>query len=230
MFSAFFFIGFQNFLATGHTGEIQNPGILFYKGGGILGNSEEKRIAGGFLFLTEKEAKLAEVERKKIAYLESKIDYSKPEDILYIYDKTVKENVFSTPVGMIYLKQLQEFLLNQEGIDPASVAAIPLNNTYQEYGKAQSAKERMQEKHEQEMGAKKSQLTVSVILNMLLALAMIAMFIISLNSDSPNIINYKRVITDQYATWDQELTEREQAVREKERELMTEEETTADGS
>lgn len=185
-------------------------------------NSEEKRIAGGFLFLTEKEAKLAEVERKKIAYLESRIDYSKPEDILYIYDKTVKENVFSTPVGMIYLKQLQEFLLNQEGIDPASVAAIPLSNTYQEYGKAQSAKERMQAKHEDEMGAKKSQLTISIVLNMLLALAMIAMFIISLNSDSPNIINYKRVITDQYAAWEQELTERESVIREKERELTTE--------
>lgn len=199
-------------------------------GGVILGNSEEKRIAGGFLFLTEKEAKLAEVERKKIAYLESKIDYSKPDDILYIYDKTVKENVFSTPVGMVYLKQLQEFLLNQSGIDPASVAAIPLNNTYQEYGKAQSAKERMQEKHEKEMGTKKSQLAVSVVLNMLLVIAMIAMFVISLNSDSPNIINYKRVITDQYATWEQELTEREQAVRERERELMTEEETAADGS
>ncbi len=195
-----------------------------------MGNSEEKRIAGGFLFLTEKEAKLAEVERKKIAYLESKIDYSKPDDILYIYDKTVKENVFSTPVGMVYLKQLQEFLLNQSGIDPASVAAIPLNNTYQEYGKAQSAKERMQEKHEKEMGTKKSQLAVSVVLNMLLVIAMIAMFVISLNSDSPNIINYKRVITDQYATWEQELTEREQAIRERERELMTEEETAADGS
>lgn len=194
-----------------------------------MGNSEEKRIAGGFLFLSEKEAKLAEVERKKIAYLESKIDYSKPEDILYIYDKTVKENVFSTPVGMMYLKQLQEFLLNQEGIDPASVIAIPLNHTYQEYGKAQSAKERMREKHEQEMGTKKSQLAISVILNMLLVVAMIAMFVISLNSDSPNIINYKRVITDQYATWDQELTEREQAVRERERELQTEKETAADG-
>ena len=131
-------------------------------------NSEEKRITGGFLFLTEKEAKLAEVERKKVAYLESRIDYSKPEDILYIYDKTIKENVFSTPVGMIYLKQLQEFLLNQDGIDPASVAAIPLRNTYQEYGKAQSAKERMQSKHEEEMGAKKSQLMISVVLNILL--------------------------------------------------------------
>lgn len=192
-------------------------------------NSEEKRIAGGFLFLTEKEAKLAEVERKKIAYLESKIDYSKPEDILYIYDKTIKENVFSTPVGMIYLKQLQEFLLSQEGIDPASVAAIPLNNTYQEYGKAQSTKERMQSKHEQEMGAKKAQLTVSIVLNLLLVIAMIAMFVISLNSDSPNIINYKRVITDQYATWEQELTERENVIREKERELMMEGEIPENG-
>ena len=49
-----------------------------------MGNSEETRLMGGFLFQTEKEAKLAEVERKKIAYLESKVDYSKPEDILYI--------------------------------------------------------------------------------------------------------------------------------------------------
>lgn len=185
-------------------------------------HSEEKRIAGGFLFLTEKEANLAEAERKKIAYLESRMDYSKPEDILYIYDKTLQEHVFSTPVGIVYLKQMQEFLLGQSEIDPASVGAIPLENTYREYGKVQSAKERKQAKRDQEMGAKKAQLTVSVILNILLVFAMIAMFIISLNSDYPNIINYKRAITDQYATWEQELTERESAVREKERELMTE--------
>lgn len=187
-------------------------------------NSEEKRIAGGFLFLTEREANLAEAERKKIAYLESRMDYSKPEDILYIYDKTLQEHVFSTPVGIMYLKHMQEFLLNQSEIDPASVAAIPLENTYREYGKVQSAKERKQAKRDQEMGAKKAQLAVSIILNILLVLAMIAMFIISLNSDYPNIINYKRAITDQYATWEQELTERESAVREKERELMTERE------
>lgn len=194
-----------------------------------MANSEEKRLMGGFLFQTEKEAKLAEVERKKIAYLESKVDYSKPEDILYIYDKTIKENVFSTPVGMIYLKQLQEFLLNQDGIDPASVVAIPLNHTYQEYQKAQSAKEKIQARHEQEMGAKKSQLAVSVILNILLVIAMIAMFVISLNSDNPNIINYKQAITDQYATWEQELTERERLLRERERELTTEAEAVGEG-
>lgn len=194
-----------------------------------MGNSEEKRLMGGFLFQTEKEAKLAEVERKKIAYLESKVDYSKPEDILYIYDKTVKENVFSTPVGMVYLKQLQEYLLNQEGIDPVDVAAIPLNNIYEDQAKVSSSKEKMRSLHEQEMGAKKSQLTISVILNILLALAMLAMFIISLNSDYPNIINYERAVTDRYAAWEQELTEREKVIREKERELMIEGEVTGIG-
>ena len=194
-----------------------------------MGNSEEKRLMGGFLFQTEKEAKLAEVERKKIAYLESKVDYSKPEDILYIYDKTVKENVFSTPVGMVYLKQLQEYLLNQEGIDPGDVAAIPLNNIYEDQAKVSSSKEKMRSLHEQEMGAKKSQLMVSIILNILLVLAMLAMFVISLNSEYPNIINYERAITDRYATWEQELTEREKVIREKERELLIEGEVTGTG-
>ncbi len=92
-----------------------------------------------------------------------------------------------------------------------------------------SARERKQAKRDQEMGAKKAQLTVSVILNILLVLAMAAMFVISLNSDYPNIINYKRAVTDQYATWEQELTERESAIREKERELMSEREDTAEG-
>ena len=87
----------------------------------------------------------------------------------------------------------------------------------------------MRSLHEQEMGAKKSQLTISVILNILLALAMLAMFIISLNSDYPNIINYERAVTDRYAAWEQELTEREKVIREKERELMIEGEVTGIG-
>ena len=184
-----------------------------------MANSEEKRLTSGFLFQTEKDAKLAEVERKKIAYLESKLDYSKPGDILYIYDKTVKEKVFSTPVGMMYLKHLQEFLLGQDGIDPASVAAIPLNNIYQDQSKA---REKVQSRQEKEIEAKKSQLTISILLNIFLAIAMVAMFVISLNSDNPNIINYERNITNRYATWEQELTERENVIRERERELMIE--------
>ena len=52
--------------------------------------------------------------------------------------------------------------------------------------------------------------------------AIIAMFVITLNSDQPNILNYERNLQNKYASWEQELTRREQTVREKERELHIE--------
>lgn len=55
----------------------------------------------------------------------------------------------------------------------------------------------------------------SVILNILLAMAVAAMFAIAVNGKSPNILNYEKAITNRYASWEQELTERENAVREK---------------
>lgn len=43
------------------------------------------------------------------------------------------------------------------------------------------------------------------------------MFAIAMKSDSPNILNYETAVVNKYALWEQELSEREQAVREKER-------------
>lgn len=52
-------------------------------------------------------------------------------------------------------------------------------------------------------------------MNIVMVIAIIAMFIITLNSDQPNVLNYERNLQNKYATWEQELTQREQTVREK---------------
>ena len=52
-----------------------------------------------------------------------------------------------------------------------------------------------------------------------------AMFVITLQSDNPNILNYRQAITNEYASWEQELTERENKVREKEQKLGMEAES-----
>lgn len=75
---------------------------------------------------------------------------------------------------------------------------------------------------EQKKAERDYRFRVSVILNVLLVLAVIAMFVIALYADQPNILNYERAITDKYAAWEQELTEREQAVKEKELQLFRE--------
>lgn len=177
--------------------------------------------AGGFAFFTDNDARLAEVEQRKVEYLEARIDYTRPESILHVYDKAIQEQLFKTPVGLMYLKKLQDFLLKQPQIEPERVKAIPLYDTFEDARKQRrqqneaAAIERVAKRKE----AATIRFQISAALNVLLILAICAMFIIMLNSNQPNILNYERAIIDRYSAWEQELTAREQAIREKEREL-----------
>ena len=69
----------------------------------------------------------------------------------------------------------------------------------------------------------RARLRRSVILNIILVLLVIALFIITYTGKNANILNYEKVLTNRYAGWEQELTEREAAIREKERALHLEE-------
>ena len=176
---------------------------------------------GGYLFYTEKDAQLARAEEQKIEYLEAHMDYSLPDSIRYIYEHTIQERLFRTPVGIRYLQKLRDFLLAQPGVEPGSIMDIPLYMTFdgelREY--AAPARERVVPSRKKDRDKEKNRFTLSVILNVLLAGAIIAMFYISYVSEQPNVINYERALTSKYASWEQELTEREQVIRETEREL-----------
>ena len=60
---------------------------------------------------------------------------------------------------------------------------------------------------------------ISLLVNIILAILVLAMFGITLKSDNPNILNYRKAIINEYAAWEQELTEREEQIRQKEAEL-----------
>ena len=47
----------------------------------------------------------------------------------------------------------------------------------------------------------------------------ITLFIITINGKNPNIINYENALIDKYASWEQELSDRETVIRQKEQEL-----------
>ena len=175
--------------------------------------------SGGFDFYTARDVRLAEAEQRKIDYLEERIDYTRPESILHVYDKSIQEQIFRTPVGVLYLKKMQDFLLKQPQIDPEKIKAIPLYDTYAVDQKTEEDPNNPSPLTIRKREAAKTRFQISVVLNVLLILAICAMFVISFNSDQPNIYNYERLLQDRYASWEQELTQREQTIREKEREL-----------
>ena len=145
-------------------------------------NSDTSSLSvGGYLFYTEKDAQLARAELKKIEYLEARIDYSAPESIHYIYDQTIRERLFRTPVGWKYLERLHDFLLSQPDIAPESVIDIPLYLTFDGEVREQvnPARERVVPSKKRDRDKEKERFLLSVVLNVLLAAAIVCMFVIS---------------------------------------------------
>ncbi len=180
--------------------------------------------AAGYSFYTKRDAELAVSEQHKVDYLEARIDYDNPESILRIYNKAVEERIFKAPPGLFFLKKLQLYLLNQPDIISDSVKDIPLQVSFEGEFREQSnpAHNRVKPAAKKPEQKKSIALPISVIMNIALVAAVIAMFVITLNADQPNILNYEKALLNRYAAWEQELVEREQAVRQHELELNIE--------
>lgn len=182
-----------------------------------MDKNEEELIVGGYRFGTAADAETARMEEKKIANVEQHLDYHKPQNVLLVYNKAIDNRVFQTPVGMAFLQRMQTQLVRC-GVPQEKIRPIPLYTTF-------SNKTENNNSIRREITARapkeefKGRFTVSVCINVLLALALAAMVILSYESNVPNIVNYKTAIENEYADWEQQLMQRENAVREAERSL-----------
>lgn len=174
----------------------------------------------GYRFGTIKDAEQAQLEQKKAAYFESKLRDKDAQNILAVYDRILDEKIFKTPVGWEYLKYLQE-RLRTLGVDEEQIRPVPMYLTFV-HDEISENQARQKTRLVKRRDKSNDRFIVSVTLNVLLAFLVIAMFVIAINSKNPNILNYRKAIINEYASWEQELTEREEQLRQKEAELFTE--------
>ncbi|MCR4589775.1 MAG: hypothetical protein K5668_03055 [Lachnospiraceae bacterium] len=178
-------------------------------------------IVGGYHFHSTADADKARDEQKKIAYIEAHMNRDNPESVLTIYEKMLSNRIFVTPVGFGFLKEVRDYLLASESIDNDRIKPLELNQMYS-LGKGISEDNELPQR--KIIPAKKKnpyeeRFFISAVFNVVLVIAVIAMFIIATTSDNPNIINYENNIVNKYSEWEEELKDREQRVRDAEREL-----------
>ena len=175
----------------------------------------EELTACGYIFATYEDAETAQNEAKKIAYLESHSDMSNVSVILALYDKALESRMFATPVGLEYLHSLQKILRDAK-IPEDKIKPIPLYSTFHRVSlsDAEKARHRMTstKKAEESLRVKYRN---AVLIACIMAAMVLVMMIITWNGASINAVNYKKVVTDQYAAWEQDLSEREAVIREK---------------
>lgn len=178
---------------------------------------KENFKVGGFAFSNAGDAALAAEELETIEYLDSNMNYANKAKVMQLYDKAVDTRMFQTPVGFGYLKKLQNILV-KAGYSEDEIRPIPM---YAVFSKAQEGQlaEKIKPSARKKEDSYKNKFVVAMIFVVALAISVIVMFRIAMTSDSPNILNYENVIINEYSSWEQDIKEREDAVREKEREL-----------
>lgn len=83
-----------------------------------------KMVVDGFVFTDEKAAQKACQEEESIQYVKDRLDMGNPRMVLQMYHKLLAEQVFETPVGLLYLKELQNYLLTAPELQDEQIEAI----------------------------------------------------------------------------------------------------------
>lgn len=176
---------------------------------------EDDLVVGGYRFATVADAETARMEVKKVENLEERLDYRRPQNVLLVYNRAVENQVFLTPIGLSYLQKMQKEMIKW-GVPADKVQPVPLRGTFSnKTANSRSIKMSVAKRHPEYQG----RFVTSVLINIVLVCLVAAMFLVAWNSDTPNMINYRRAIVNEYSEWEQELSDREQAVREAQREL-----------
>lgn len=177
-----------------------------------------ERIVDGYRFTSDEDVKLAQEELHRVNYISEKLSKDDPNSILIVYNKAIQNGLFTTPVGIDFLKSLQSYLKKNPQINDAEIMDIPIAISYTDALILKQNK-RYDSLNEKEKSYKK-EYRFSLALNVILVIMVIAMFIIAVTAKTPNMINYKTAILNEYAEWEQDLKEREKVIREKEKELL----------
>lgn len=168
----------------------------------------DMNIVDGFEFETAKEAEQAKKELSGIRYIKQNTDMKDPDVVYKLYLRLNKPGTFSTPVGMAFLVELQEYLhtipyIKNEEIRPIYVPKKQESRTQKK--KTESYKKKYH---------------VALFFTIVLTLVIVSMFTITyISGHAMYVVDYENEVIDKYENWQKELEEREKAVEEREKAL-----------
>lgn len=166
---------------------------------------QEGYIVEGFLFATQKEADDATKESQGIRYLQKNNNMKDTKVMEQVYTKVLEQGLFHTPVGMNYLKSLQNALRSR---GCGNLLPIPVR---QAEGSGTTFSMRRKLTGLDDVGGsyrKKYKVCIAVIAVM--GACIVGMLGIAATTNQPNILNYEQKLVDKYEQWEEELENREQ--------------------
>lgn len=195
------------------------------------------RTIDGFYFETDELYEEAHKEKLAVAYLSKQVDLSDNKQALRLYQQAASQKLFSTVIGLTFLRDIELRLKKDESIPkdqimavivpmkerPPEKPSVSISSLQSEEGT--SKKERQKKdaypfNEKTEAGKYRRRFHGALAFVFILLATIGVMFFITLSSDLPTIVNYRTRLNNEYASWDEELKEREAALDLREKELM----------
>ena len=185
---------------------------------------EKTYEAYGYNFKSKEEAEAAKDEHNAIKYLSDKIDSKDITQVYKLYNMIIDRQLFSTPVGYNYLKELQQYLYVNKDIPNDKIRPIPIKRDTE--AAIAKRKERMEHRSElytlsMESARYKDRFIKAMIVNVCLAIVIIGMIIILATSSNPTIIDYEVKLQNKYAQWQEELQSEEASIKARENSITS---------
>lgn len=164
----------------------------------------------GHTFASEQELTEAKKEAEVITYLRARTDFQNTEKLLKLYHKLLDREMMETEVGLDFLKEIRATIEATGLISPERLRPLPVLKK-----KKASAVRSRKTGAEGELEKYKRQATLLKITVCFLSAVMVGMFVIALlGKRSPLAIRYEEEVLNRYGAWSDDLTRREERLKE----------------
>lgn len=169
---------------------------------------EKKFTFQGHTFDDEKQLIAAKKEAEAIEYLRGKTDFNNLNQLLNLYNRILDRDMMETVIGIAFLKEIREGLVRSGMFKEEQIRPVPLPKEKKKEKKREEIRKRTREATLLEK-SKKEALKWKIIC-FFLSILVVGMFVITLTGTrSPLAIRYEEEVLNKYASWAEELQEKE---------------------
>lgn len=176
---------------------------------------KESLIVEGFVFPSYKEAQIAQKEQVNIEAIRKRMKGADGKTQYELYCKLMERDMFKTMVGYSFLYEQRHHLMEQYGYREQELPNIELPKRM-EYDKVAQLNQGKLETKIQHLNMIKTRMTITIVA---LIFIIVGMFIIAAANPNVGYINTENKILNKYSAWQEDLEQREAAVKEKEEQL-----------
>ncbi|MCM1159388.1 MAG: hypothetical protein NC300_11810 [Bacteroidales bacterium] len=176
---------------------------------------KDSLVVDGFVFSSQTEARIALKEKENIEVLRQRMISADGSAVYELYHKLIERDMFKTVIGYSFLSELRQRLLMEFQYDEEELVSVKLPRQM-EYNNISAMNQKNMQLEVSRLEETKRKMSIVIVA---LLVMVIAMFVIAAVNPNAGYINTERKVINKYSAWEEELTQREKEVKEKEQQL-----------